>query len=357
MAAILFFASSNEIARVAEEVITAKKVDAAVAVAHRQQAVDLVGMHPETGVVIARGGTAKQLRKSTQAAIVELAASISDILSPVSKLAEAGATRIGVVMRSAGVKQDLAIKDVTVFVRPCVTDDELQQQIEELARLGVDGIVSQTRGEEAAKRCGVPFELIDSGLASVSQAVNDAVNILKAQETVRMRDNERGQQIQLCVTEMYTKLERAVTAAEQLSASSEELAATSQEASNIVKAAGGEVDKTSTILEIISRVAQQTNLLGINAAIEAARVGESGRGFSVVADEVRKLADESKHSVIDIKKMLFRFHEAIAQVLKNVEQSNVITQEQAHATQEIASMLEGLKGVGQKLMDMSIVKN
>jgi predicted transcriptional regulator len=353
LSSILFIAKTGDIAEVAKKIVSAKGVDIPVEVAHRQQAVDLAQSYTEAEVVIARSGTARQIKEATGKAVVELAATASDILAPVSKLAEEGSTKIGVVLRAGGdIVQDLCIKGVTIFIRGCATDDELGHQVEHLFRLGADGIVSVNKGEEAAKRYGLPFKQVDSGQASIIQAIDEAIKISKAQESVRMRDKEMAQQIHSLVTEMYTSLERAVTAAEQLSASSEELAATSQEAANIAKEAGDEVNKTTKILDIISRVAQQTNLLGINAAIEAARAGESGRGFSVVANEVRKLADESNHSASEIKNMLSRFRDAVEHVLKSVEQGNVITQEQARATQEIVQMLDELRTVGKKLKSM-----
>ncbi|HMM22113.1 MAG TPA: PrpR N-terminal domain-containing protein [Selenomonadales bacterium] len=353
MASIMFFAPTPEIAEVAKSLTAIKGLDIPVEVASRQQAVELVQASPGVEVVIARSGTANQLKKATEKVVVELPVSIIDILGPISNLATSGATKIGVVLRSGGAEQDICFKDVTIFIRTFKTDDELLRQVEELARSGVDAIVAQNKGREAAKRCGLPSELIDSGQDSIAQAIDEAVKISKAQELVRLRENERSQQLNRYVTEMYTALERAITAAEQLSASSEELAATSQEAAHIAKTAGVEVNQTSEILEIIRRVSQQTNLLGINAAIEAVRAGENGRGFAVVANEVRKLADESTQSAANIKGMLSKFREAVEQVLKNVEQSNDITQEQALAMQEIARTLEGLRTIGQKIMNMA----
>lgn len=93
--------------------------------------------------------------------------------------------------------------------------------------------------------------------------------------------------------------------------------------------------------------------MGLNAASEAARAGEQGRGFAVVAEEVRKPAEESNRSAGNLNSMLNQFRLFVDKVRHNVEQDDVISQEQAKATREIARMLDGLRAIGQILMDMA----
>ena len=138
-----------------------------------------------------------------------------------------------------------------------------------------------------------------------------------------------------------------------LSQQADRLAVSGKVLEDIATTTVDKVKDTDKIVSFINDVASQTNLLGLNAAIEAARVGEMGKGFGVVAGEVRKLAVHSADSakqINDVLRAIKEFNEKMAKQSKDVENS---VQEQVAVIQEIASASQELAAMAQELQDFS----
>lgn len=99
----------------------------------------------------------------------------------------------------------------------------------------------------------------------------------------------------------------------------------------------------------IKEISEQTNMLGLNAAIEAARVGDTGRGFSVVAEEIRKLSDSSKKTVLQVKELTQQIQRSITITSTASRSTLSVIQQTAAATQEVNASIEEITALAQKL--------
>ncbi|WP_371924702.1 methyl-accepting chemotaxis protein [Pseudomonas sp. R5(2019)] len=111
----------------------------------------------------------------------------------------------------------------------------------------------------------------------------------------------------------------------------------STDAMNQLKQESG---KIGSVLDVIKSVAEQTNLLALNAAIEAARAGEAGRGFAVVADEVRSLAQRTQKSTEEIEELIAGLQHGTQQVASAMDSSRELTDSSVDLTRRAGTALE-----------------
>jgi len=287
-----------------------------------------------------------------------------------------------------------------LFVSMMPIVKRMRQQVEKVKRFGEGDLTVEfeakgkdelTQIEESLKEAVLSLKEMIVSIIEASKELSGASEEIKvlSEESHKMSENlheeakkilDEANNMSSALTEVTSGVEEVAASAQNISKITQDLTERSEavtkaarEGTERVEAVGGVinklkgsaerqrdylrelVDSAKTIGEIvdtISSIAEQTNLLALNAAIEAARAGEAGRGFAVVADEIRKLAEESQRATEDIAKMLSSLRATIEHVengskemFEGVDEIAVMGEEVTKRFREILGRIEEINSM------------
>ncbi|MFM5667431.1 methyl-accepting chemotaxis protein [Aeromonas hydrophila] len=209
---------------------------------------------------------------------------------------------------------------------------QLSSAVEEVSAISEQSATGMARQQSEVSQVATAMNEMQSTVNEVARNTTDAMSAAKDASRTSTQGNQVVRSAIGSIEAVSVKIEEAGAVVQQLE----------QDSNNI-----------SMVLDVIRGIAEQTNLLALNAAIEAARAGEQGRGFAVVADEVRSLAQRTQNSTAEISKMIEVLQERTAEAGSAMQLSRQQMQESVGLAREAGSSIDTINGAVTQITDMN----
>jgi methyl-accepting chemotaxis protein len=222
----------------------------------------------------------------------------------------------------------------------------LKTTISEINKTSTDVSESSAQIRESAKAVTVTAEQQMDRLEQTASAMNEmtvtVTEVARNAQQASTAANDAKQHSQhgmSVVSEMNNDINSLVSGIDQVSV--------------VIKSLAEQTDNIGSILDVIQGVAEQTNLLALNAAIEAARAGEQGRGFAVVADEVRNLANRTQQSTDEIQQVITNLQSEAGRSVALMQSNSNSAEATATKSNEANQALEAINSSVEEIQDMN----
>ncbi len=280
--------------------------------------------------------------------IRSISGSIKQVVSPISQLAasiQKGEADLRVQIETK-TKNELneIVKAVNIFI------ESVRNTIEYAKKNAIENASISTELSQTSLNIG---KRVEQDVEIINSIFEDAKSIIgKVSESVKATEESRANVLEAnkALEESRAKLSKMVHAVQNSVEVEMEFAIKLQ-------ALATEADKVKDVLSVIGEIADQTNLLALNAAIEAARAGEHGRGFAVVADEVRKLAERTQKSLQEtnatINSIVQSINDAAGQMNENAEEIKSLGNNSIEIEDSIEKTVEIMHGTVETISSLT----